>query len=156
MIKRTIAALAFAAAVLGSCTDKPAGNGADSASGDKSKTGITAPDTAGHLQGSSHSGIYNGDSIERYDNGVIKIKGTMGGGKRQGQWVAFFPNGSVQSECQYFNDTAHGRSTVYHEDGSKYWDGFYNMGRQVGKWKYWDAQGHVVEKNYGGTMPSLK
>lgn len=97
---------------------------------------------------------YEGDTVEYYPTGVIKIRGLMGGGMRQGQWVAFFPNGEVQSECQYRDNKKNGKSVVYREGGGKYWEGFYNMDNKVGKWRFWNDAGKVTEKDYGGQVPA--
>ncbi|TND08620.1 MAG: morn variant repeat-containing protein [Bacteroidetes bacterium] len=100
--------------------------------------------------------MFEGDTVTHYPNGVIQVKGYMGGGMRQGQWFAFFENGEVQSECQYKNNLKHGKSVVYREGGKKYWEGYYNMDAKVGKWKFWDDAGKMTEKDYGGTLPTGK
>jgi len=153
-MNKRIGIFIFSAALLSACGDETKTQ-KDSVRKDGGGKTMSVPDSAGQLQAAKPAGImYNGDTVKRYPNGVIEMKGMMGGGLRQGQWVAFFPNGNVQSECQYKDNVAHGRTTVYRENGTKYWDGFYNKGRQVGKWKYWDEQGQLVaEKDYGGEMP---
>src|SRR5687767_4910386 len=42
--------------------------------------------------------VLHGDYIEKFDNGVIKMRGFYMNGKRDGQWTSFFSNGKVQSE----------------------------------------------------------
>lgn len=152
-----IAVLLLAAtALLAACTSKNAGDKNDTLNNERnlvSAPKISAPDKPIVLQDRKPGAMYDGDTVERYANGVIKIKGTMGGGKRQGQWVAFFPDGSIQSECGYRDNKAHGITVTYRPNGTKIWSGFYNMGVSVGKWKYYDEQGKFIEKDYKGELP---
>lgn len=149
--------LLFAAtALLAACTSKNADDKNDTLNNERNLVDapkVTAPDKPAVLQEADAGSMYDGDTVERYANGVIKIKGVMGGGKRQGQWMAFFPDGALQSECAYYDNKAHGLNVTYRQNGTKIWWGYYNMGKQVGKWKYYDEQGKFIEKDYKGELP---
>lgn len=148
--------LVAATALLAACTSKNPDDKKDSLNNERSLVNtplVSAPDQPAQLQEAKAGALFDGDTIERYANGVIKIKGTMGGGKRQGQWVAFFQDGAIQSECAYRDGMANGATVTYRPNGTKIWSGYYNMGKQVGKWKYYDEQGKFIEKDYKGEMP---
>jgi hypothetical protein len=98
--------------------------------------------------------IWDGDYIEKYDNGVIKKRGYVKGGLASGDWLTFYEDGKPYSRGTYRNGYRTGYGVSWYHDGSKSSEGYYNQGKTVGKWKYWSEQGHnLVERDYGGVMP---
>ena len=93
--------------------------------------------------------VQNGVFEERYENGIIKVKGNYAGGKRHGSWVSFFKNGKTWSEGLYVNGAREGMAVVWYENGQKYYEGKYEKGKEVGTWKFWDDKGALIkEVNY--------
>jgi hypothetical protein len=98
--------------------------------------------------------IWDGDYIERYDNGVIKKRGYIKGGLASGEWLTFYEDGKPYSRGTYHLGYRTGYGVSWYHDGQKSSEGYYNQGKTVGKWKYWSEQGHnLVERDYGGVMP---
>lgn len=98
--------------------------------------------------------IWDGDYVEKYENGVIKKRGYIKGGLASGDWLTFYDDGKPYSRGTYHLGYRTGYGVSWYHDGSKSSEGYYNQGKTVGKWKYWSEQGHnLVEKDYGGVMP---
>lgn len=94
--------------------------------------------------------IYNGTHIERYDNGVIYMRGDVLGGLRAGEWLTFYKSGKEWSRGTYKDGLRQGYGISYWENGQKSSEGYYKDDKMVGKWKFWDAYGTVAEKDFGG------
>src|SRR5437868_1322056 len=60
---------------------------------------------------------YTGDYLDKYTNGNTKFKGFFRFGKRHGQWMAFYANGILWSECFYDKGLKQGANNVYFESG---------------------------------------
>ncbi len=98
--------------------------------------------------------IWDGDYIEKYENGIIKKRGYIKGGLASGEWLTFYDDGKPYSRGTYHLGYRTGYGVSWYHDGSKSSEGYYNQGKTVGKWKYWSEQGHnLVERDYGGVMP---
>jgi antitoxin component YwqK of YwqJK toxin-antitoxin module len=139
-----IAATAF----LFSCGNAADKAKTDSASG--SKKGITVTNPLDHEPHVVKDTIFNGEHVERYDNGVIFMRGEVAGGLRHGEWVTFYKSGKEWSRGIYKAGYREGYGVSYWENGQKSSEGYYKNDQMVGKWKFWDAEGHVVEKDFGG------
>lgn len=94
--------------------------------------------------------IYSGEHIERYDNGVIYMRGDVEGGLRAGQWLSFYPDGKPYSQGVYKDGLRQGYGVSWFQNGHKSSEGYYKDDKPVGKWKYWDEYGNMVEKDFGG------
>lgn len=94
--------------------------------------------------------VMNGDYVEKYDNGIVKMKGYYINGKRNGQWTGFFADGKLMSEGFFKDGLRDGKAIVYHQNGQVYYTGYYNNGREVGKWVFFAEDGRKVnEKDFG-------
>jgi len=89
---------------------------------------------------------YSGDYIDKYDNGLIKFRGTYRFGKRHGQWMSFYPNGMRWSEMHYDKGSRQGPNIAYQENGKIRYSGFYNQDKVDSLWCYYDSTGVLVEK----------
>lgn len=89
--------------------------------------------------------IQSGIFEERYDNGIIKVRGNYAGGKRHGSWVSFFNTGKTWSEGLYVNGVREGMATVWYENGQKYYEGKYAKGKETGIWKFWKEDGTLMK-----------
>jgi len=94
--------------------------------------------------------IYNGTHIEKYDNGVIYMRGEVEGGLRAGQWLSFYKSGKPWSQGTYKAGLRQGYGISWYENGQKSSEGNYKDDLPVGKWKYWDETGNLVQKDFGG------
>lgn len=94
--------------------------------------------------------VNNGESIQRYKNGVIRMRGIMKDGKRDGLWKSWYENGLPWSETTFSSGIKNGKTVTWYENGSKRYEGTYTNDRESGKWIYWDEQGKEVNtKDYG-------
>ena len=95
--------------------------------------------------------VYNKDnqwiaSKEYYENGMLKMEGTVANDVRQGNWTAYFPDGKVQSTGVYENGLRVGPSKVYHENGHLWMDGSYVDDHKCGEWVFYDEQGYEIDR----------
>ena len=98
--------------------------------------------------------IWDGDYIEKYDNGIVKKRGYIKGGLASGEWITFYEDGMPYSRGTYHSGYRTGYGVSFYHDGQKSSEGYYNMGKAVGVWKYWSEEGHhLIEKDYGGQVP---
>lgn len=90
--------------------------------------------------------IQNGEYIKHYANGVIKMRGMMKNGKRDGLWKSWYDNGLPWSETTFADGKKTGRTTTWYENNQKRYDGFYTNDVESGKWIFWNEKGEVVQQ----------
>ncbi len=96
------------------------------------------------------STMKDGESIERYKNGVIKMRGILKNGKREGLWKSWYEDGTLWSETTFKEGIKNGATTTYYPNGKKRYEGFYKDDDESGKWIYWRENGEIQSnKNYG-------
>ena len=101
------------------------------------------------ITGAKKSTVENGENIEYYKNGKIKIQGMMKDGNREGVWKSWYEDGTPWSETTFIEGKKNGKTTTWYENGKKRYDGFYTNGIESGKWMIWDEKGKLIEtKNY--------
>lgn len=88
---------------------------------------------------------YTGDYVDKYENGNTKFKGFFRFGKRHGQWVAFYPNGFLWSECFYDNGLRQGANNVYYENGKPRYKGWYRKDMRDSLWMFYDTTGATIQ-----------
>jgi len=87
-------------------------------------------------------------------NGIQRINTKNGGhmegmlvdGKRSGAWVAFFPDGTVQSKANYADGIEVGPTEVYHPNGNVYYSGQYTNGKPSGEWVFHGLDGAEMKR----------
>ena len=95
------------------------------------------------------SGVQDGESIVRYKNGVIKMRGAMKGGKRDGPWQSWYENGMQWSESIYDMGIKNGKTSTWYINSQKRYDGFYTNDKPSGNWIFYNEKGKKVdEHNY--------
>jgi antitoxin component YwqK of YwqJK toxin-antitoxin module len=99
---------------------------------------------------------YTGDFFEKYNNGIIKVRGYFRFGKKSGKWMYFFPNGLMWSEAFFDNDKMHGESNVYHPNGKLMYTGNYNHDVPIGKWMFYDSSGVLANQKVYDSIPKAK
>lgn len=85
--------------------------------------------------------ISDGESIQRYKNGVVKMKGLMKDGKREGLWKSWYEDGTPWSETTFSAGIKNGPTTTWFPNGKKRYQGFFSNDTESGKWKFWDENG---------------
>ena len=117
----------------------------------------TLADTAHVTSSQGTSGIEqmmnaepDGDHIEKYPNGMMKIRGYILHGKREGQWASFYANGKQWSETYFTKGKKNGPTTTWYENGQKRYVGEYTNDEHTGKWSYWDEEGNSVDAEASG------
>lgn len=96
---------------------------------------IEAPDTN-----------YTGDYVDKYENGNTKFKGMFRFGKRHGQWMAWYANGLLWSECFYDKGLKHGSNTVYYENGKVRYKGFFKNDMKDSVWLFYNENGAQIKQ----------
>lgn len=87
--------------------------------------------------------------IRYWDNGNKSMEGTYKGGDRDGQWTAWYSDGTMWSTGIYKNGIENGLKVVYHKNGQKYYEGEIIDDKRVGVWKFWDKEGALTKEiNY--------
>ena len=106
--------------------------------------------TVGHKEiAPAKDTIANGEYMLHYENGVIKIRGMMKDGQREGLWKSWYDNGSPWSETSFKAGKKDGPTTTWYENEKKRYTGFYTNDEESGKWTFWDESGKVVStKDY--------
>lgn len=83
-------------------------------------------------------------SLNYWDlNGVQIIKDGTGVAKH------YYPNGKIESIMSYKNNVLHGKCETWLENGIKTTELFYDNGKPIGTWKYWNESGKLIKtENY--------
>jgi antitoxin component YwqK of YwqJK toxin-antitoxin module len=155
MHRKLIFPAIFFMAFLVACTEETSGDGstkdspAAKADSQKPKQGMTVNEPVSPVPKQVSDSIYNGEYIERYDNGVIRKRGDIAGGVAHGEWMSFYPDGKIWSKGTYKGGLRQGYGVSYHENGTKSSEGYYKDGNFVGVWKFWDEYGNMSERDYG-------
>jgi hypothetical protein len=84
---------------------------------------------------------YTGDYLAKWENGNVKFKGVFRFGKRHGQWIAFYANGIMWSECFYDKGLRRGANNVYFESGKPRYKGWFKNDLRDSVWVFYDEHG---------------
>ena len=76
------------------------------------------------------------------------LKGSKMDGKKNGEWISYFPNGNIQSICHFNKGVPNGSIIVYNENGSTLYRGNFNNGNKAGEWIFYDSTGTRIVKSY--------
>lgn len=114
----------------------------------------TAPEPSAVVADTASGPVVNGWQEVHTQNGGV-MKGELLDGVRQGPWTAYFPDGTVRSRSSYLDGKLHGSTEVFHENGSPYYVGQYNMGKAVGEWRFFDPQGNQIRTAVHDSLGNL-
>jgi len=93
--------------------------------------------------------IYRGEKcikeVMYHENKEKYVEINMNNNVREGEAVAWYPNGKLWSKGSYVNGKAHGKRTTWYENGKIRYEGYYNMGKETGEWKFYDTIGKLVK-----------
>jgi antitoxin component YwqK of YwqJK toxin-antitoxin module len=67
-------------------------------------------------------------------------------GKRNGEWIKYYEDGSVLNTGFYKDDFLHGPVTFYHPNGKIHIQGRYQEGLKIGLWQTYDEDGNLIEE----------
>ena len=67
--------------------------------------------------------------LEHYPNGIVKIQGILLDDQKDGEWLEFFPDGSLKNRKNYCLGIKHGVFEFYKENGEIDFKLVYNQGR---------------------------
>lgn len=87
----------------------------------------------------------NGEQVLPYKSGSVHTKYTAKGGKRNGTFERFFPNGKPWYVNHYLNDIRDGSYRAYNIDGSLRTEGEYVNDSRNGIWKRYNWIGKINE-----------
>ncbi|MBK7087277.1 MAG: hypothetical protein IPH53_22620 [Flavobacteriales bacterium] len=85
------------------------------------------------------------DGLEqiRTADGRLSMEGYKRGGERHGVWTSYAKNGRVKSRTAYSNWQQHGECVVFRDNGQLYYTGRYELGKEVGEWKFYGPDGEL-------------
>ena len=87
------------------------------------------------------------DTIERYDDGLIKIKYTANAaGQKIGDYLENYPKGKIKLKCFYKADQLHGPWTSYYESGAVHVNTAYAAGQLHGSYVEQDEKGKILKE----------
>lgn len=80
---------------------------------------------------------------------TLLIQGESKDQQKHGEWISYFPNGKIQSICNFNHGTPHGSIIVYEKSGLVLYRGNFINGLKVGEWVFYDRKsGKKVIKDY--------
>lgn len=81
-----------------------------------------------------------------YSDHSLRCTGTNVNGKKEGRWVFYYPDGHIQTECNFVDGKENGPYRVMRENGAPYYIGQYTDGVRTGTWEVYDMEGNLVTK----------
>lgn len=85
--------------------------------------------------------VTDGEYVDYHPNGQIKTKGILKNNKREGQWAAYYDNGTTQSENKYENGILNGKTATYYPNGNLHYAGLYINDKKDGNWYFYLENG---------------
>jgi antitoxin component YwqK of YwqJK toxin-antitoxin module len=81
-----------------------------------------------------------------HQNGKLKMNGKFLNGKRDGEWMSYFPNDQLQSTGTFINGVRTGAVKVYQHNGTLIYEGFFKEGKEFGHWKFYTSDGKLAKE----------
>ena len=112
------------------------------------------------LKAELKDGHFNGETLEWYENGQMKRKGTLRNGSSSfGEHLFWHPNGQLQSKETWLDGTATEMRQCWYEDGQMRWSMTEINGKQHGISRSWHKNGQLesrIEFNHGVIVKAEK
>ncbi len=83
--------------------------------------------------------------LQYYTGMILRCRGDIVNGRRDGLWQYFYENGNLQTEATFVDGREDGDYRVYRENGLPYYIGRYSHGTRVGTWEVYDLEGNLVD-----------
>lgn len=93
--------------------------------------------------------------IVYYENKQKKMEGGYKDLQRDGDWKAWYEDGTVWSEGEYKQGKRNGIGIAYHPNGKKYIEGMYRDDMRVGKWSFFDTTGVLIKEVNFDLVPGI-
>jgi len=106
--------------------------------------GTDQPATPPIIVDTTQATLIDGPQIVHTKDGG-RMEGEVQDTKRNGPWSSFFANGGIRSKAIYVHGLEEGPTEVFHENGMTYYAGQYHVGKPVGEWLFYNAQGMKVK-----------
>lgn len=84
-------------------------------------------------------------ALQYYTGMILRCRGDIVDGRRDGLWQYYYENGNLQAEATYVDGREEGDYRVYRENGLPYYIGRYSGGVRTGTWEVYDQEGNLVE-----------
>lgn len=84
----------------------------------------------------------NGPYIE-YQNGKVNLSGTYLKDSKVGEWIRYYPEGTVMESETYSENILNGPFYSFHTNGKKMEEGSYINGKMDGEWKLYGEEGEL-------------
>lgn len=82
---------------------------------------------------------------ECYEDGQVRLAGSVQEGQRNGLWKYFFEDGKIWTEAYYIHGELDGAYTVYYKKGAIRYRGVYRNGQREGEWLFFDEEGRQIK-----------
>ena len=111
---------------------------------DKPYTGTVVANVAGNtLEYDVVNGIKNGRFNVYKTRSKFILSGTVRNNQNTGEWIYYYPNGTIESKGEFEKDQLNGRWVWYYDDGSIKQEGFFVNGERDGKWVLYNEDGVI-------------
>lgn len=90
------------------------------------------------------NGTIEGLYQEWNPDGSSRLVAEWRDGKAEGVWMYFHPSGFISERSYVTRDIWHGPSEGWHSDGTKAFEGRFEMGYRDGPFRYWDEAGNLI------------
>jgi hypothetical protein len=81
--------------------------------------------------GETIDGKKEGRWVSYFADGTLQREGEYRGGKKHGLWLQYWPNGNKKSEATFVDGKYSGLYTSFHPNGKRQFQGYYNEARGV-------------------------
>ncbi len=103
------------------------------------------------------NGKRHGNYLSWYPDGTLRVKGTYFRGDFHGQWTWYFLSGKIQTQGSYYYGDKNGEWKRYYENGKPYSIEHFRLGENEGQEIYYFDNGKIsTDKNYKENNPDGK
>lgn len=92
-----------------------------------------------------HDDLRHGLSQKFYPDGTLAEKMTWDYGKRTGEWLQHYPDGSICLRAEYFDGKLEGPFSYYHPGGRLQYEGRYKKDVRTGDWMVFNEDGSLKQ-----------
>ena len=94
------------------------------------------------------NGLKDGEFILYFPNGTVQIKGNMIKNKNEGEWSYYYSDKTLESRGDFKDDLANGTWVWYFHNGNLKEEGKYTDGEREGEWRSFNDDGSLYIKRY--------
>lgn len=97
---------------------------------------------------------FTGLAYELYDNGNLVYYCYYNNGFSEGDYVEFYPSGTIKSKCYMVRGQIYGTEHIWYDAGGKKYEGEYKYGVCL-TYTEWDRQGIIIKQKTEPTESDL-